>query len=283
MATLVKPWGDGGSLSVTYIGDGDGSAVFTTDANEGIDREMVVTFRGAGQEIERTVKQEGRREIFNDEFVLADGGTFNVLKGEAPYTRCVYLESEGKQWIDTGIEFDSAKDIVLSAEAESLSTGRSVIMGSYYSATNRAIAIEFGGSSNNQVGAGRGYVLMKQNGALSIWSEKSEINVKRSISLSFTASTRKAVLTFDGVETTGTANSGTLAPNSSILMFLDARPLNASAIQYPLRIYSARIVQDGELVRDFIPVIDKEGVACMYDKVGKVFYYNKGTGTFTAV
>lgn len=83
MKSVIKPWGDGGNLTVTYIGHGDGSAVFTTDANEGIDREMVVTFEGAGQEIERTVKQEGKRLRFRCKdglFILKDGGTFNVLK-----------------------------------------------------------------------------------------------------------------------------------------------------------------------------------------------------------
>ena len=108
MAELVKPWDDGGSLTVTYTGDGDGSAVFTSDANEGIDREMIVTFKGAGQEIERVVKQEGFREIFNEDFILADGGTFNVLKVVEPswrdyYKEVEYLESTGKQYINTGV------------------------------------------------------------------------------------------------------------------------------------------------------------------------------------
>ena len=44
MAELVKPWNDGGNLSVTYEGSGDGSAVFSSDVAEGLDREMTVTF-----------------------------------------------------------------------------------------------------------------------------------------------------------------------------------------------------------------------------------------------
>ena len=34
------------------------------------------------------------------------------------------------------------------------------------------------------------------------------------------------------------------------------------------------------MVRDYIPVVDKNGVACMYDKVTKELYYNDGTGEF---
>lgn len=79
MKELFKQWDDGGILSVTYNGDGDGSAIFSSETNEGIDKEMYVLFRGAGLEVERKVKQEGRREVFED-FILSDGGTFNVVK-----------------------------------------------------------------------------------------------------------------------------------------------------------------------------------------------------------
>lgn len=85
MAELVKPWNDGGSLSVAYDGSGDGSAIFSSDVNEGIDREMPVTFKDVAESVfvERTVRQEGKRLRFRCKdglFLLKDGGTFNVLK-----------------------------------------------------------------------------------------------------------------------------------------------------------------------------------------------------------
>lgn len=86
MATLVKQWSTGaGNLSVTYDGSGDGTAVFASDINEGIDREMDVTFvdESRAVQVARTVKQIGLREPFvasDGDFLLADGGTFNVLK-----------------------------------------------------------------------------------------------------------------------------------------------------------------------------------------------------------
>ena len=85
MAELIKPWNDGGSLSVTYEGSGDGAAVFSSDVAEGLDREMIVVFRDGGKTvaIERKVLQVGMREMFvpsDGEFILADGGTYNVLK-----------------------------------------------------------------------------------------------------------------------------------------------------------------------------------------------------------
>lgn len=48
-----------------------------------------------------------------------------------------------------------------------------------------------------------------------------------------------------------------------------------------MRIYYCKFWQDGELIRDLIPVIDKNNVACMYDLVNEQYYYNGGTGNFT--
>lgn len=86
MAKLVKPWNDGGSLSVSYDGDRDGSAVFSSDSYEGIDREQIVIFRDGGKTlaVERAVRQEGIRQPIGlasgGVFRLADGGRFGVLK-----------------------------------------------------------------------------------------------------------------------------------------------------------------------------------------------------------
>lgn len=42
-------------------------------------------------------------------------------------------------------------------------------------------------------------------------------------------------------------------------------------------------IYDGDtLVRDYIPSADPDDVACLYDKVTKAFYYNKGSGLFVA-
>ncbi len=49
-----------------------------------------------------------------------------------------------------------------------------------------------------------------------------------------------------------------------------------------LKVYFFRLWQDGILIRDFIPVLDKDGVPCMYDLVEHKFYYNAGTGDFIA-
>jgi hypothetical protein len=74
MAELIKSWPNGGSLTVTYNGVGDGEAVFSSEQNTGIDRETEVTFKGGGMEEVRKVTQVGLRQPFG----LADGGVFRV-------------------------------------------------------------------------------------------------------------------------------------------------------------------------------------------------------------
>ena len=86
MAELIKPWNDGGSLTATYEGSGDGSAVFSSEPYEGIDREQIVVFRDGDKSVavERTVRQEGTRQPFRlaggGIFRIAGGGRFGVLK-----------------------------------------------------------------------------------------------------------------------------------------------------------------------------------------------------------
>ena len=42
-----------------------------------------------------------------------------------------------------------------------------------------------------------------------------------------------------------------------------------------------KIWENNELIRNFIPVKDSEGLACLYDYITKIYYYNQGTGEFS--
>lgn len=46
------------------------------------------------------------------------------------------------------------------------------------------------------------------------------------------------------------------------------------------RIYNCKIWDSDSLIRDYIPVLDKSGAPCLYDKVEEKFYYNQGEGEF---
>lgn len=47
-----------------------------------------------------------------------------------------------------------------------------------------------------------------------------------------------------------------------------------------IKLHSFKIYDGNTLERDFIPVLDSNNVACLFDRVNNKFYYNQGTGTF---
>ena len=47
-----------------------------------------------------------------------------------------------------------------------------------------------------------------------------------------------------------------------------------------IRLYYFKIYEQDDLVHDFIPVLDKNDIPCLWDKVEEKFYYNQGTGQF---
>ena len=86
MAKLIRQWNNGGSLSVSYEGDRDGSAIFSSEVNEGLDREMLVVFADSSKtvRIEKKVRQDGMREEYvtadNDVYITADNEIYGCLK-----------------------------------------------------------------------------------------------------------------------------------------------------------------------------------------------------------
>ena len=87
LETKIKWNGGEGYITATYEGSGNGSASISSYINEGIDREQYINEETTDKSVSATlvVSQEGLREVFepsDGEFVLANGGTFNVLKNE---------------------------------------------------------------------------------------------------------------------------------------------------------------------------------------------------------
>lgn len=85
MAERKRQWNDGELLTIVYDGNRDSSATFTSDVNEGIDREMVVTYVDKDRKVSvaQMVKQAGLREVLNASdglLITSDGETLNVLK-----------------------------------------------------------------------------------------------------------------------------------------------------------------------------------------------------------
>lgn len=79
-----------------------------------------------------------------------------------------------------------------------------------------------------------------------------------------------------------TASSATFQSSNNAYLF--AVNNGGETLQYPskMKLYSCKIYDNGVLVRDFKPYYDSNGVACLFDAVSGTYYYNAGTGAFTA-
>ena len=285
MAELVKQWDNGGSLSVTYEGSGDGSAVFSSDTNEGIDREMSVFFKGGGESIERKVTQEGLRQPFGlnggGVFRVAGGGRFGVLKSVIvlPYAEELeYLESGGKQYINTGVLVNPDYSVEVTFVMTQRNATWDTLFGTRNSNQARFTA-RWANSATGKLGVHRSKIKTAS------YESFDDSNATKTMVTDtwHTIKLAKREYSFDGaLRKTFSATTGTTEFPYPIYLFALCNSGSPADYGY-FRIKSARMWNSSdELIRDFIPVIDKEGVACMYDKVNGEFYYNKGTGSFKA-
>ena len=269
MAELVKQWNDGGSLTATYDGSGDGSAVFSSDAYEGIDRTMPVTFKGAGLSIERTVRQEGIRERFitadGKVFCVFDNGRFGVLKGgfepdEPPtmetYTRLTYIQCTAEQFFNTNYVVKETDTIEAYYETNTASTDKflycsSSTAGSIWLSLYSTYAyVRFGNTSSMSIG----------NGSINHY-----IKVKKtSVVLDVTTTS----LTFEGM------------PTGPLYVF---GGYNASSGLYNAYTGKCTMLKitggDGNVVMELRPVKrDSDGKVGMLDIVSGTFFVNEGSG-----
>ena len=189
------------------------------------------------------------------------GYTFNGWS--ANYTPIEYLESTGTQWIDTGIKptKNTKINIVLQLTAlrEDYVFGFFDSNGQYYLYVNVNGQWQWGWSSQyRNIGKAD---TQKHN--IKIYSEAgiSKIEIDN--------------IVIDSAQLLS-HNAGV---NTPLFKGLEN---NSGYSGLPQKLYSAQIYDNDVLVRDFIPVLDKDGVPCMYDKAEGKFYYNAGTGQFIA-
>ena len=283
MAELVKPWNDGGSLSATYNGSGDGEAIFTSDINEGIDREMSVVFKGAGLSIERKVTQVGLREIFNEDFILADGGTYNVLKTEEPtwrdyYKEVEYIESTGAQYINTGVHVTPDYTIEVTFVMTQRKTTWDTLFGTRNSQQSRFTA-RWANSATGNLGVHR------SKAKTTNYENFDDTNAKKTnvTDTWHTIKLAKREYTFDGVlRKTFSATTSTATFPYPIYLFALCNAGSPADYGY-FRIKKARIWDSNdELIRDYIPCVNLDGVAGMYDAVNDTFTKSGSSTKFTA-
>lgn len=200
------------------------------------------------------------------------GYTFTEWVG---YKQLEYLESTGTQYINTGVKSASSISFEIVADRpKSPAQGTSwFLCGSVLDTTNGHIRIFESNSASSTAYLAFSYGKASSSTILD-YVGLSAFNKSRFVM-------QNGVLTFDnGAETITSTHAGlTFSSLNDIYLFAGgaSRPS-----QITTTIYSAKFYDNGTIIRDFIPVIDKHGIACMYDKVSQTFFYNSGTGDFVA-
>ena len=178
------------------------------------------------------------------------------------YTELAYIQSDGNQWIDSGIvpgssDFSVKSKIrttaATSAENWFVTIGHSKPSGS-------ATFAQFGTWSSKFVIHLTGIVVDGSTAAIS-----------DDVTIDFSMSGNTASLSGDATYSVTNAyfNSGSF------------RNQNITICDGLWRTYWCQITVGNALVRDFIPCINASGEVGLYDLVGNQFYGNAGTGVFT--
>ena len=183
------------------------------------------------------------------------------------YTELEYIESTGTQYINTGITANNNPSITVnfsmtnnSVETQAVLGCRKQISGAmsydifYNILNNNSFRLDWTGSINQ-------YVKINLNENINM-----ELNANGSVIVNGTQ--------YENVETKTGCDFNILIGN-----FID-KDGEPRAIGAYAKWKKVEIRENDKLVMDMIPVLDKNNVPCMYDKVNKEFYYNQGTGEF---
>lgn len=214
----------------------------------------------------------------------------HVMGGQnLPYAAEVeYIESDctNSQYIDTGVFFTGPYEASLTFSiptAQSESYSRLMGVGNDNGSPYHYCTVE---TQNNKLSA---YSITNSDtsgGTINVTANTA--TTKQVLVLNNTSSTSNTLTFNGGSETSGCTINYSKASVGSVYLFCIHRTLNSggtviddSAVRFTsYKLYACSFKIGGELVRDFIPVLDNHGIACLYDKVSKQLFYNQGNGYF---
>ena len=185
------------------------------------------------------------------------------------YKRLEYIQSNGAQYIDTGVAGSSEMRVVCT------------ISNWPKTATDTTI---FGCRSSGS-GSDKFQIVCTGTGVYRSDYYNSNVNLTDMASIGDTPVTidkNKNVTTFSNTTTSYTNTSGTFTSKYNIYVFALNTAGTAHVFTSGVKLYSARIYSSGNLVRDFIPCKNASGAVGLWDDANSVFYQNAGTGSFTA-
>ncbi len=214
---------------------------------------------------------------------------FNLLMAKAKkkqqeYIELEYLESTGTQYFN--LNYIPTAETGSHIKVSTVGQGDMIICGSRNDTNHTRVFLSSTYSSANQsvplISIGRGsYMYLQLDGSFITASSTLKVpfntvyeqytNYKNSKVTRFIDSTRDI--------TSVTIPELTFTPNQPLYLFA-GNIAGVANYNYKGKIYSCEITEGDKLVMDLIPVLDKNLVPCMYDKVSGKYFYNQGDGEF---
>lgn len=195
-------------------------------------------------------------------------GAFNFRRRELPseYTQVEYIESTGTQYIDTGFKPNQDTRVVMEAVFPITPSASAALFGIMPQKSNDFLVFYYPTKTTWGFRHGASGAQFLASDILPIDRAVFDFN-KNSLTIGSdsASATYKAFTSTDSMYLMCSNNSGT--------------PTYMSA----LKLYSCQIYDDGALVRDYVPCVNSNRVAGLYDLVENKFYSNAGTGQFICI
>ena len=177
------------------------------------------------------------------------------------YTELEYIESSGKQYIDTGFKPNQNTRIIADMKLED-KTSTSVLFGSRVSVSSlRYEFLSASGLFYSPYNTSAGSTMTATLDKIIIDKNKNVTSVNNNIFSTFSTSTFQC--------------------NWNLYLFA-VNNNGVATLQSHAKLYSCKIYDNDILIRNFIPCKNLSGTIGLYDTVNSQFYSNVGTGTFIA-
>lgn len=187
------------------------------------------------------------------------------------YTPIEYIESSGTQYIDTKYVPKANTKFVLDCNVtQNTQRGYEALFGCR-TGSYKTQAYNFFSRFDNRDVPCYNRSGTETTGSNMIYGQRITLTT-----LGQTATWTNGVNTYS-VTTAGTADNCVY----SLFLFNLSSSGNPDSSYSVMKLYSFKVYEDDVLVREYIPAKDSD-VACLYEQVEGKFYYNAGTGIFTA-
>lgn len=187
------------------------------------------------------------------------------------YTAVDYLQSTGTQWIEMGVAPSQNTKAVLKIKINEFTNKGASLIGSRTDANSddqfTTYLDDYGGRR----------FLFRMDGR------------PEAISWKGLTTDKIYIVTLSGTEMKAELEDGTAVFSktfsvhdftSTVTMAL-FRAKGVGGTYFQGRIYGCKHYSGDELIQDFVPCLNADGVPCMFDLVSRKSFYNKGTGSFT--